>query len=475
MDEKYLLSLIEEGKTTEEYLDNYCNLVDNALKRGLTKSTLFGYFEIHHIQPKCLEGEDKSYNYVLLSPEEHVIAHVLLCKIYPNNIKLLRSVQIISKYVNSNYNNNILGIENIENIISNINSIKSNLLSLLVKPVVCFLKDFTVIKIYKNGVLSTKEDGFAYKNIGTVLSGKGNHIRKTVGGYRWMELDKFEQLHSDKITEYYSKLKTGNSPELGNIKELVKKAMTEQNPVNRKRIICYNEDGCIIKIYNSITDTVKDGFSNSILSAIINKKTKNNYHWGYYWSLIDDYLKTFPDKKPDLETFMNNLSVQIIPIKEDNRIICCDINKNILKVYNLLKETIKDGICHTSLCKILNNGEHEFRGYFWYKVEDWEDLESLNNYYLSNSNQNKKLKLKRLSNDPLVVVQCKKDGTILNIFNNLHTADKCTGISYKKISEEVNGKHLKEKEFYWYKLSDYIEKFSIKKLNEFIWDLLEKS
>ena len=48
-----------------------------------------GYVEKHHILPRCLGGLDNIENLVELYPEEHYLAHLLLCKIYPRNQKLL--------------------------------------------------------------------------------------------------------------------------------------------------------------------------------------------------------------------------------------------------------------------------------------------------------------------------------------------------------------------------------------------------
>lgn len=48
-----------------------------------------GWTETHHILPRCLGGSDDKENLVKLYPEEHYLAHLLLCKIYPGNQKLL--------------------------------------------------------------------------------------------------------------------------------------------------------------------------------------------------------------------------------------------------------------------------------------------------------------------------------------------------------------------------------------------------
>jgi hypothetical protein len=46
------------------------------------------YYESHHILPKCLGGSNKKDNLVLLTAREHFLAHWLLAKANPDNIKL---------------------------------------------------------------------------------------------------------------------------------------------------------------------------------------------------------------------------------------------------------------------------------------------------------------------------------------------------------------------------------------------------
>lgn len=83
------------------YYKTYNSLINTRILRGLDKTKLDYYTEKHHILPRCMGGKDEDSNYVLLTAREHIIAHVLLCKCYPDNLKLLRSVQamfmIISK------------------------------------------------------------------------------------------------------------------------------------------------------------------------------------------------------------------------------------------------------------------------------------------------------------------------------------------------------------------------------------------
>jgi hypothetical protein len=46
------------------------------------------YYERHHVVPRCLGGSDGWDNTVLLTFREHVLAHYILTKIFPSNLKL---------------------------------------------------------------------------------------------------------------------------------------------------------------------------------------------------------------------------------------------------------------------------------------------------------------------------------------------------------------------------------------------------
>jgi hypothetical protein len=66
------------------YQKIYINLMDRAQGRVSQ-----GYVEKHHIVPRCLGGTDIKENIVNLYPEEHYLAHMLLCKLNKGNSKLL--------------------------------------------------------------------------------------------------------------------------------------------------------------------------------------------------------------------------------------------------------------------------------------------------------------------------------------------------------------------------------------------------
>lgn len=78
------------------YKKIYNSLVEKAKVRGLDKSQHEGYFEIHHIIPRCLGGSDDKDNLVMFTGREHFIAHMLLWKAYPGNVSLMRAAFLMS-------------------------------------------------------------------------------------------------------------------------------------------------------------------------------------------------------------------------------------------------------------------------------------------------------------------------------------------------------------------------------------------
>lgn len=76
----------------------YNRIISNALIRGLDKKSLEFYTESHHIKPKCLGGSDDKTNLVLLTAREHFIVHMLLVKIYPDEVKLKYPLALFKKH-----------------------------------------------------------------------------------------------------------------------------------------------------------------------------------------------------------------------------------------------------------------------------------------------------------------------------------------------------------------------------------------
>jgi len=81
------------------YLNIYNQLVFRSISRQLTE-----YSEKHHIIPKCMNGTNKSNNIVKLTAREHFLAHLLLVRIYPENIKLKFALKSMCTLQNKYHN-----------------------------------------------------------------------------------------------------------------------------------------------------------------------------------------------------------------------------------------------------------------------------------------------------------------------------------------------------------------------------------
>lgn len=82
---------------------DYKKIYDNLITRALLENRIrykkndsrYVCYEQHHIIPKSLNGLDTIDNLVLLTPREHLFAHLCLVKIYPNNHSLLKAAMLM--------------------------------------------------------------------------------------------------------------------------------------------------------------------------------------------------------------------------------------------------------------------------------------------------------------------------------------------------------------------------------------------
>ena len=71
-----------------DYQKIYNEIIERSKLRGLNKKILDGYYEKHHIIPRCISGSNDKSNLVLLTAREHYLCHWLLWKIHKNNVSL---------------------------------------------------------------------------------------------------------------------------------------------------------------------------------------------------------------------------------------------------------------------------------------------------------------------------------------------------------------------------------------------------
>lgn len=77
------------------YQKVYDQLVEKCKPRGLDKSKHEGYFEIHHIVPRCMGGSDEKGNLVMFTAREHIFAHVCLWKAYPKHLGVVTAAKMM--------------------------------------------------------------------------------------------------------------------------------------------------------------------------------------------------------------------------------------------------------------------------------------------------------------------------------------------------------------------------------------------
>ena len=82
-------------KNTKIFKKIYDKLIETRKSRGLDKKSISFYTEAHHIIPRCLGGSDSEENLVLLSFREHIIAHLLLARIYDNCSELSHAADLM--------------------------------------------------------------------------------------------------------------------------------------------------------------------------------------------------------------------------------------------------------------------------------------------------------------------------------------------------------------------------------------------
>lgn len=77
-----------------DHLKVYNEIIKSAKLKN--RSRKLGYFEKHHIIPKCMGGNNSKENLVLLTAKEHYICHHLLHKHYKNEKYLFLAYHLMT-------------------------------------------------------------------------------------------------------------------------------------------------------------------------------------------------------------------------------------------------------------------------------------------------------------------------------------------------------------------------------------------
>jgi hypothetical protein len=87
-------------------VNKYQRWYNSLIFKAKNRNNNYGYYESHHIIPKCTGGSNNLDNLVKLTFREHFIAHALLCKIYRDTAhycKLRYAFLCMNKQKNNNF------------------------------------------------------------------------------------------------------------------------------------------------------------------------------------------------------------------------------------------------------------------------------------------------------------------------------------------------------------------------------------
>ena len=462
--ENDLEEIIKPGRDCIDYYKDYNQLVEQCLPRGLNKKNVSFYTEKHHIYPRCLGGGDVDSNYVLFSPLEHITAHILLYRSYPDNLKLLRACSA-EIYMTKGDAESLFKIEKVRELAA-----KREIFG---TPVVCHDQDFNVVRVYRSTNLC-EEDGFCSSTVSYVILG----VYSTSGGYYWSELEYFEEEHPDKL-EYFYSLDKKDWP------EIIKKERLDPSTFNKielsykktnKTVVCTDGKNKVLKIYKKLNELYLDHFSRFDVSLAASSKT-SKWFGGYRWHLFSDFCKDYPEK---LEEYFNNppkctiVNTEKLLVKRNLEIVCHDSFNNIIRVYNSLGDVMLDGFCLESVSSALNlgnktNNTNFYKGYYWTKLSKWTDKEKLEEYKSLEIEGNlPELKVKSIKTK---IVRCKDlDGTIETIYSSIGQVRE-SGIHHQNLFRKLRvdsakNRHSLYNGSYWYKYDEFKNLFP-EKLKDF--------
>lgn len=449
--------IIKKGLPQEDYKKNYDLIVEHAKTRGLNKKNLDYYTEEHHIIPKCLGGNNEKTNLVLLTAKEHIIAHILLYRIYPDNSSISHAANCMTLLVNSK--DRCIEIENLDiNILAELREHHSDLLK---KSIVCYTKKLnddsieviTVCKIYES-ISDTELDGFN-KSCITKARDEG----RTYCDYYWSTLTDAEELFPQSILEYRNNLSDGNVLEdIYHIKKTMNIEKTGDS------IICF-KDGIVYREYKNLSDCSTDGFCIHNVCTVLKKRRDD--HLGYRW-LYKTEFETIENGKQLLDDFnkLTELPKLILP---SNKIICCDLDENIYRIYNILSDVVLDGFNKGDISSALSkNGSGTFKsGYYWYKFNDWKNKDKLLEYEeLLKLGKLPKLEVVKLKS-PSIIIKCDIEGEIDEIYRYLSKIKSNTSYSIKSLTnlfknnidslEDIESRQYKG--FYWFRVLEFNKLF----------------
>ena len=238
------------------------------------------YHERHHIVPKCMGGGNEESNLIDLYAREHFEAHRLLAMENPDEIKLICAWNMMCNSKNADYQITAQEYEEARKIHGkNMSKFLSG------KPKSEEVKkhmrenhaDFSGINHPKYGTHLSDEhkkklSNFAKTRIGDKNPNYGNH-----------------KLRGNKLSET-TKQKISEANKGHDVSQKTRKAIAESNRRRVKRVIQYNINMNLIKIWNSAEDahvalSINKSSINACCRGDRSRKTAGGFIWRYLYDI----------------------------------------------------------------------------------------------------------------------------------------------------------------------------------------------
>lgn len=109
-----IYSILASKPHNPHYLNRYISFIRNCQLKNIEYK---GYIEKHHICPKAYDMfpeymclKTNPWNCATLTAREHVIAHLILCKVFPNVISVSEAYWHMSNYYGNNINSKLFSL-----------------------------------------------------------------------------------------------------------------------------------------------------------------------------------------------------------------------------------------------------------------------------------------------------------------------------------------------------------------------------
>lgn len=455
MTKEEINTLIRLGRNKEDYRKDYNNLIKSCKKRGLDKSKLSFYSEIHHCNPRCRGGSDDPSNLCLLSAEEHIIAHILLWHIYPDHPGITLAAYFMATVNARNHNVPKDVSKEISIILENLDielvaKLRETKADQVKQSVVAWNLDLVgnikVWKVYdyltEVSLLENRESDHGWRILGKHLDDGRYHK-----GYYWSSIEKFKENYPDILEEYYK----NPTPKEKQIPVLDKETIFSQN---LDPLICIDDNFNVLKVYKFYGELLEDGFG---ITPAKKAAKKNTMSMGNRWTFLSHMRNYHKDKLEEfVEKSHNGYDIGIPIVPKDGKtskkqlLIYDPKTYQVLKVYNLALESKVDGFDGFRLAQkaeaFEKGKDNNYNGHYVSYVKSWKYPEKLKEYYKNPP----KINIQNNMSDSITILKCDINKDIISVSENRLKLDG-GGIwdNNNKLSEKID-RELLHRGYYYY-------------------------